>query len=159
MKFISPTDGSISFNQTYQTIMRFVREYPDNAYKLIIGTDSQPGSEEASFVTAIVIYRIGRGGRFFYHRDTAPDRAGFKQRIFYEVSRSLEVASKLTGMLAEEEELNEELEIEIHVDVGEKGPTSTIIKEVVGMVVGSGYDALIKPEAYAASSVADKFTR
>ncbi len=159
MEFISPTDGKMNIEETYNTIINFIESHPENSYKLIIGTDSQPGGERCSFVTAIVIYRKGRGGRFFYHRDNAPDRFGMKQRIFYEVSRSLEVASKVTGFLAEEKDLDENIDIEIHVDVGEKGPTSNIIKEVVGMVVGSGYEALIKPDAYAASTVADKYTR
>ena len=82
-----------------------------------------------------------------------------KQRIYYEVSRSLETASKLTAKLAEENYLDENLNVQIHVDVGNKGPTNNIIKEVVGMVVGSGYEAMIKPESYAASSVADKHTK
>ncbi len=159
MEFISPTDGRMTLKETYKTIMKFIEQHPENSYKLIIGTDSQPGGDNCSYVTAIVIYRKGRGGRFFYHRDKSPNKCGMKQRIYYEVSRSLDIASKLTGFLAEEEDLDEDIEIEIHVDVGEKGPTSAIIKEVVGMVVGSGYDAFIKPQAYAASTVADKYTR
>ncbi|SDL05701.1 ribonuclease H-like YkuK family protein [Halarsenatibacter silvermanii] len=158
MEFISPTDGRLSLEETYRHIIDFIEAHPENSYKLIIGSDSQPGGDNCSFVTAVVIYRKGRGGRFFYYRDSSDNNFGMKQRIFYEVSRSLEVASRLTGFLAEEKELDEDIEIEIHVDVGENGPTSSIIKEVVGMVVGSGYEALIKPEAYAASTVADKYT-
>ncbi len=159
MRFISPTDGPLDIHQTYETILNFIQEKPDDFYKLIVGTDSQAGLEEIMFVTAIVIYRVGRGGRFFYHKEIEKVRFGMKQRIFYEVSKSLNVASKLTAYLADEEDYIDKLKVEIHVDVGEKGPTNTIIKEVVGMVVGSGYKALIKPEAYAASTVADKFTK
>jgi len=159
MKFTSPTDGILNVRETYDTIMNFIRSEPDNSYKLIVGSDSHPGFEEVVFVTAIVIYRIGRGGRFFYHKEKTDLHTGLKQRIFYEVSRSLEVASEITELLAEEESINDDLQVEIHVDVGEKGSSSTIIKEVVGMVVGSGYEALIKPEAYAASTVADKYTK
>ncbi|MFN2364009.1 MAG: ribonuclease H-like YkuK family protein [Halarsenatibacteraceae bacterium] len=159
MEFISPTDGRLTLKETYHSVLKFIKDYPEHAYKLIIGTDSQPNDPRSSFVTAIVIYRVGRGGRFFYHRRKVNTKGGFKQRIFYEVSCSLEVASKITRMLSEETDLDEDIEVEIHVDVGENGPTSSIIKEVVGMVVGSGYEALIKPEAYAASSVADKYTR
>jgi uncharacterized protein len=160
MKFISPTDGPLNVYETYQTIINFIKFEPEAKYKLIVGTDSQPGLKQAIFVSAIVIYRIGKGGRFFYHKETEKTPMGMKQRIFYEVSRSLEVASKLTAFLAKEEELFvEDLQVEIHVDVGEKGPTSNIIKEVVGMVVGSGYEALIKPDSYAAYTVADKYTK
>ncbi|ACL70917.1 ribonuclease H-like YkuK family protein [Halothermothrix orenii] len=159
MKFTSPTDGTLDINQTYQTILDFIESEPDNQYRLIIGTDSQPRLEEIVFVTAIVIYRVGRGGRFFYHKEREKFHLSMKQRIFYEVSKSLDVASKLTALLAKEKGFDEELKIEIHVDVGEKGPTNTIIKEVVGMVVGSGYEAMIKPDSYAASTIADKYTK
>lgn len=159
MDFISPTDGLLTLKQTYNTVLGFIDMEPDNSYRLIVGTDSHPGFDEVVFVTAIVIYREGRGGRFFYHKEKTSLNTGLKQRIFYEVSRSLEVASKLTGYLAREEELNENLNVEIHVDVGERGPSSAIIREVVGMVVGSGYEAMIKPDSYAASTVADKYTK
>jgi len=49
--------------------------------------------------------------------------------------------------------------VEIHLDVGRSGETRELIREVVGMVAGSGFDAKIKPESYGASSVADKHTK
>lgn len=159
MKFISPTDGLLDIYSVYKNILRFITEKPDEHYRLIIGTDSQAGISEVVFVTAIVIYRVGRGGRFFYNKKIEELRVSMKQRIFYEASKSLEVASLLTGFFADEIDLHDELKVEIHLDVGEKGPTRDIIREVVGMVVGSGYEAHIKPESYAASTVADKFTK
>ena len=48
--------------------------------------------------------------------------------------------------------------LEIHVDIGEHGDTRDMIKEVVGMVTGNGFVAKTKPQAYAASYVADKHT-
>jgi predicted RNase H-related nuclease YkuK (DUF458 family) len=45
------------------------------------------------------------------------------------------------------------------LDVGEKGQTKDLIREVVGMVVGSGFDARIKPDSFGASKVADKYTK
>ena len=48
--------------------------------------------------------------------------------------------------------------LEIHVDVGEHGETRNMIKEVVGIVTGSGFVAKTKPNAYAASYVADRHT-
>ena len=83
--------------------------------------------------------------------------ASLRQRIYYETFLSLEVASHLTKKLARNG--HDEPNIEIHLDVGEKGETRGIIKEVVGMVIGSGYSARIKPESYGASNVADRFTR
>ena len=158
MIFISPTEGKMNIQKTYESILSFINEKPNNQYKLIIGTDSHPGLSESVFVTAIVIYRVGHGGRYYYHKQNVKMKSGFKKRIFHEVSRSLTVASKLTELLSNEDETLL-LDIEIHIDVGENGPSSTIIKEVVGMVIGSGYDALIKPDSYAASNVADRYTK
>ncbi|MFW6006849.1 MAG: ribonuclease H-like YkuK family protein [Bacillota bacterium] len=159
MQFTSPTDGLLSLEDIFNAIIDFVKYDPDSQYRLIVGTDSHPGIEEVAFVTAIVIYRVGRGGRFFYHKEKVGLNVDLKVRIFHEVSRSLKVASNLTEIIAKEEEYTKNMDIEIHIDVGENGPTSEIIKEVVGMVVGSGYEAMIKPDSYAASSVADKYTK
>ena len=49
-----------------------------------------------------------------------------------------------------------DLNIEIHLDVGRNGETKTLIKDLVSQIVGSGFEAKIKPEAYGASQVADK---
>ena len=46
----------------------------------------------------------------------------------------------------------------IHADVGEKGRTKDMIREVVGMIKSNGFEAKIKPESFAASVVADRFT-
>lgn len=158
MLFINPTEGKMNIQKTYESILSFINEKPNNQYKLIIGTDSHPGLNESVFVTAIVIYRVGHGGRYFYHKKKVEMKSGFKKRIFHEVSRSLTVASKLTELLSNDNE-SLLLDIEIHIDVGQNGSSSEIIKEVVGMVIGSGYDAMIKPDSYAASNVADRYTK
>ena len=46
----------------------------------------------------------------------------------------------------------------IHADVGEKGQTRDMVKEVVGLIRGNGFEPKIKPESYAASVVADRYT-
>ncbi len=158
MNFTNPTDGVLSTNEIFKSIVQFINKEPEKNYKLIVGTDSHPGIDEVVFVTAIVIYREGRGGKFFYHKEKVALDINFKKRIFHEVSKSLNVASKISEDFAEKDNI-ENLDMEIHVDVGEKGPSSEIIKEVVGMVVGSGYEAMIKPESYAASTVADRYTK
>lgn len=157
--FISPTEGRLTLLQAYESILSYMRAEPQRYYKLVVGTDSQNIDGQVQFVTAIIIYRVGKGGRFFYRRNKETLGRGLHQRIYFETSKSLEVASRITGFLADEEVLVENLEVEIHLDVGKRGRTNEMIKEVVGMVTGSGYDAKIKPESYGASTVADKYTK
>lgn len=156
MRFINPTRGPMDFDEMFQDVIRYIRESPEDCYKLIIGTDSQL-AEETCFVTAVIVHREGKGGRYYYARDRERLGRSLRQRIFYETSRSLELASRLAACLAENG--HADLNVEIHCDVGVNGATKDLIREVVGMVVGSGFDARIKPDSYGASTVADKYTK
>ncbi|HBE77318.1 MAG TPA: hypothetical protein DDW65_05990 [Firmicutes bacterium] len=156
MVFISPTKGRLSFDQVFRDIVEYIHTDSKFKYKLIVGTDSQL-REEVCYVTAIIILRAGKGGRFYYVKEREKNKLGLKQRIFYETSKSLSVAAKLAEKMTISGLAN--LDIEIHLDVGEQGQTKEIIREVVGMVVGSGFDARIKPDSYGASKVADKYTK
>jgi predicted RNase H-related nuclease YkuK (DUF458 family) len=100
---------------------------------------------------------VGKGARYYYHKRWHRKISSLRQRIFYEAALSLETASEVARRLAENG--HADLNVEIHLDVGPGGQTKDLIREVVGMVVGSGFDARIKPDACGASKVADKFTK
>lgn len=158
MLFNSPSRGELDFQAVFQDLVQYTNTHPEDKYKLIIGTDSHAFlNESVVFVTAIIVHRIGKGGRFYFHKQKTRYMKSLRQRIYYETYLSLDVATRLTEKLAENG--HGDLNVEIHLDVGEKGETREIIKEVVGMVIGSGYDARIKPDSYGATTVADRFTR
>jgi len=154
--FISPTKGKLSFNDTFKDIMSYMQEMPGVPYKLIIGTDSQL-REDACFVTAIVVHRVGKGARYYYSKEKERMGRSLRQRIFYETAKSLGVASKLAEKLAKNG--YGDLDVEIHLDIGQNGETKDLIREIVGMVTGTGFAARIKPDSYGASKVADKHTK
>ncbi|HIE12142.1 MAG TPA: hypothetical protein EYP63_01750 [Desulfotomaculum sp.] len=157
MVFISPTKGKMRFDEMVADIVRYIKGLPLSAYKIIIGSDSQVVQGEMQFVTAVIIHRLGKGARYFYRKRAHRKIKSLRQRIFFETSLSLEVGALVT------QALNtvglEEHKLEIHIDVGNHGETRDLIREVVGMVVGSGFSARIKPDAYGASTVADKHTK
>ncbi|BAS29423.1 ribonuclease H-like YkuK family protein [Limnochorda pilosa] len=157
MTFISPSKGRMGFDEAFADLIAYVHEQPDNRYKIIVGTDSQVTDGETCFVTALIVYRHGKGARYYYTREKESLGRSLRQRIFYETSRSLGLASRLAEKLAENGYAD--LNVEIHLDVGENGETKDLIREVVGMVSGSGFDARIKPDSYGASTVADKYTK
>ena len=158
MLFTSPTIGKMTLQETFNEIIDFVSEKPRAKYKLIIGSDSQTHQDkETTFVTAIIIHRVGKGGRYFFYREKRRFLESLRQRIFFEASLSLDVAGRFSALLSENG--HADLNVEIHLDVGEAGDTKELIREVVGMVIGSGFDARIKPESYGASKVADKYTK
>lgn len=154
--FISPTRGRRSLERMYQDLVEFMADDPSASYKLIVGSDSQ-ARQELVFVTAVVCHRLGKGARYYYQRVRHRRMASLRQRIFYETSLSLEVAGDLSRMFAERGP--SDVELEIHLDIGPDGDTRDLIREIVGMVMGSGFLAKIKPDAYAASTVADRYTK
>ncbi len=157
--FRSPTKGKMGLAKIAGEISNYIGEDSKNRYRLIVGTDSN-GCKNADFVTAIIVCRIGHGGRYFWKK-TNGDRIyhTLRDRIHHEVTLSLKTAQDILNQLesvVKNDQLN--YDFQIHIDVGQKGPTREMIKEVVGMVRGNGFDAKIKPESYAASNIADKYT-
>ena len=156
--FLSPTFGKMTLAESCQSIFKYMSEEPKFSYSIMIGTDSE-GFGEVDFVTALMVHRIGRGGRCFITKTKVPNIVELRQKIYQEATLSLEitqlVVKELKKFLSEEYLFKG---LEIHVDIGENGPTRDMIKEVVGMVKGSGYTVRIKPESYCASCVADRYT-
>jgi hypothetical protein len=157
MDFISPSRGKLDLDAMFDDILDFASIGNKAHYKLIVGADSHTKNSETIFVVAVIIHHVGKGARYYYHKDVTRRISSLRQRIFYEASLSLETAAKLTKKLSENGA--SELNIEIHLDIGEEGKTKELIREVVGMVVGSGFNAKIKPDSSGASKVADKHTK
>lgn len=156
MVFHSPTRGRMTLQQVTDDILDYVSEGRDFSYKLIVGSDSHL-RDSTCFVTAIIIHRVGKGARYYYTKKHAFKMNSLKQRILYEATLSLSMADQLVQLLSSRGKEN--LEVEIHLDIGLHGDTRDLVKEIIGMVVGSGFDAKIKPEACGASKVADKYTK
>ncbi len=158
--FINPTLGKLSLDQVIEEIVKYLYLEPQSSYRLVIGTDSQDhqsnGKKFTNFVTAIVVHRIGKGGRYFWKNGSQQQIRSLRQKIYTETTRSLEVAETVVPELSAKLNGNNNWELEIHIDVGQSGETRDMIKEVVGMVIGSGYTAKTKPDSYGASSVADR---
>jgi predicted RNase H-related nuclease YkuK (DUF458 family) len=157
--FCSPTKGRMKLAKVAREISNFINQDSQSRYRLIVGTDSN-GDKKADFVTAIIVYRIGRGGRYFWKKTNGNKiYHTLRDRIYKEVSLSLEIAQDILGQLGSSLKNSDEpnYDFQIHIDVGQKGPTREMIKEVVGMVRGNGFKAKIKPESYAASNIADKY--
>jgi len=157
MQFSSPSLGKISIERVFEDINGFINQSPHDKYKIIVGTDSMTKNETV-FVSAVVIHRLGKGARYYYRKEPRRHINSLRQRIFYETALSLEVSTHLKEFLATSG-LLEQVNLEVHVDIGNNGQTRDLIREIVGMVTGSGLVAKIKPYSFGASKVADKYTK
>ena len=156
MYFISPTKGRMSMKEVVKDVVSFMEEEPSAPYKLIIGSDSQ-SRDNVCFVTAIIVHRQGKGGRYYYRRKYMSLVKSLRQKIFTETSMSLEAVTRLKEQLATTR--YKDMEVEVHVDIGQNGDTKELIREVVGWVMGSGFTVRIKPNACGATKVADRYTK
>lgn len=153
-QFFHKCDGTqITLKEVVEEIIRYIKEDPSARYKVIIGTDSEDHNG-VDFVSAVVVLRIGKGGRYFWRRMREDKKYVLRDRIYQEVLLSLKLAEETVKLLRVKEFLN--YDFEIHVDVGVNGETKMMLAEVVGMVRGSGFEAKIKPESFGASCVADR---
>lgn len=164
--FNSPTIGKLNFDQTIVDLIGYMSEDHKNKYVIVVGSDSHANflngsSQDVEFVTALVIHRIGKGGRYYWRKESAAKIRSLRQRIYQETYLSLGLAQKLIKKLqlalkTETENMGLNYKLEIHIDIGEQGETRDMIKEIVGLVKGNGFNAKTKPESFGASKVADK---
>lgn len=155
--FQSPTYGELELLEVRQHILNFLAREPERKYQLVVGTDSQPhNGSGVDFVTAIVVHRIGTGGIYFWKRIVNKKHYVLRQRMYEEATLSLEMAEVVLALLHKDGITK--YDVEIHVDIGKFGDTREMIAEIVGMIRGSGYNVKTKPESYAASKVADRYT-
>jgi len=155
--FHSPTYGSVDINKLKKIISEFMAADKKSRYEIIVGTDSQKFNKDSfDFVSALIVHRVGFGGIYFWKRQIIKKKMSLKERIYTEATLSLQTAETFIEFL----KTNgiSRYNIQIHVDIGHNGETRAMIAEVVGMIRGSGYQIKIKPESYAASKVADRYT-
>ena len=134
--------------------------------KIYLGCDSRVFYNHArdrmvNYTLAVVVHIDGsRGGKLFYEniieRDHSPSRRKPSVRLMTEVYK----VSELYLRMIDEVDSCIEKDIEIHLDVNPRREykSSAIISEALGYIRGvCQVDAKVKPEAWAASTVADAF--
>ncbi len=161
--FYNPSLGRLSLDEVIKEILAYVKEKPEKFYDIIVGCDSS-SSDTPEFPLAIVILRVSEGGRFFLKKINFEGRKfiGWKMRILQEVLLSCDLALTLKDSL-QKEFANLDFSANwqfryIHADVGEAGDTREMIREVTGIIKGNGFEPKLKPESFAASNVADRYT-
>jgi len=183
-QFKNPTKGIMIFRKVIEELVNYRNEDSESNYQIVIGTDSEMREKGIDFVSVIAIHRIGKGGRYFWLRSFDKHKLELRTRIYKEATLSLALAQALLEQELENNHIslvagksimeaikklkgdsetgfNKDIilssDLEIHVDIGNNGPTREMIKEITGMIRGSGFDVKIKPEAFAAANVADKY--
>jgi predicted RNase H-related nuclease YkuK (DUF458 family) len=134
-------------------IVRFVRDASRDGQPVHLGTDSQQSGRATRFVTVVVVLTPGKGGRVAYSRASVPRIRSLRERLLREVWRSVDLGLRLSPVVPGE--------LTVHIDANPvvAHRSSRYVQELVGLVVGQGFKALIKPESWAATHAADRVVR
>lgn len=149
----------LGFDELLNEIVFYAKSQPEKKYEITVGTDSA-AEKKVRLVTAISILRKGNGGRYFWTKSNEIYCPTLQDRIYKETMQSITMVQELKSRL--KDELGEEFfwnnNLSVHIDVGRNGPTRDLIDQVVGMVKGFGFEAVIKPDSFGAFVVADRHT-
>ena len=141
-------------------------EYCGPETKIYVGCDSRVFHNSQrklmiSYTTAIVIHIDGKhGGKLFYENSVEEARNLDKRKPNHRLMTEVYKVSQLYLDLIDNVDNCLDKDIEIHLDINpdKEHKSSAIITEALGYIRGvCQVDAKVKPEAWAASSVADAF--
>ena len=135
-------------------VMGAVRRLLDKGQVVHIGTDAQKSARRMEFVTVACVLNPGKGGRVFYTRRSDRKDVSLFEKLSTETWLSLDLAIRMHETF----ELSADLQqIWVHVDANpdQRYDSSNYVKQLAGMVAGSGFPVLVKPNAWCASHVAD----
>ena len=135
-------------------VMRVVEQLLSEGRVVHIGTDAQKSSRRMEFVTVVCVLNPGKGGRVFYTRRFEHKEMSLYDKLSTETWLSLELALKMNQDF---DLAMEQKQIWVHVDANPdtRYDSSNYVQQLAGMVAGSGFPVLVKPDAWCASHVAD----
>ena len=160
----SQTYGQLNINEIPIKLQGFYNRnlHYGEPIEITIGTDSQNHTSSTKIVSVISIICRGHGGIFFHHSEYVGQIKTVREKLETETNKSLEVAQTLILLLETEyKELFDNCPISIHIDAGNAahGKTRDLIQALTGWVHAMGYECEVKPNSYAASSIADRISK
>jgi predicted RNase H-related nuclease YkuK (DUF458 family) len=169
-RFQNLQENGMNFTEVFDHIIKFMKLNPCGNFRLMIGTDSQVHETKTVFITGIVIQNEGKGAWACIRRSIVYRKMLFlHERISLETSLTEEIVSLFT-----EERKNQMIEIvlpnvykgatfklEGHLDIGagKRNKTREFVEEMVMRIGSTGFEPKIKPDAFVASSYANRYTK
>jgi len=124
--------------------------------KACIGTDSQVKGSTIHFATVIVLIRKGKGGFMYVLHDTTRQKMTVKERMLFEVAKSIEVAYRVCNICS-----RFSVDMEVHADINTNPAfkSNEALSEAMGYIRGMGFSFRAKPHAFASSACANKMVQ
>jgi uncharacterized protein len=163
-------ESNMSFEEVFHHIVKFMKLNPSGNYRLMVGTDSQVHKVHTVFITGIVIQQEGNGVWACIRKVMIPRRmTQLHERISHELSLTEEIVSMFTvdkknqliNIVLPSVYQGATFTMEGHIDIGagKRNKTSEFVKEMVARMESMGVEPKIKPNAFVASSYANRYTK
>lgn len=158
----SLTYGEVNIDEIAKIISEFVANSDSDKFDIYVGTDSQNFSY-TKMVLVIAVHCIGHGGIFFYEVKHVAKITSIKHKLMTETMMSIELADQLKAAFERLYDKNgfdyTNMHMAIHVDASVDGKSGQVINDISNYVHAYGYEFSIKPDSYAASSIANKISK
>jgi hypothetical protein len=146
-------------NITFNNIIEQIKQHTYSKGTIYLGTDSFFIKNKCIFATAICLYGADKqkGGRYFYTKSSLSKKQfpELSIRMIKEAENTINLANIIIHDIPS-------AKLELHLDISpqeSREGTSHLAKMLIGYVKGSGYECRIKPDAFAAASIADKHSK
>jgi len=139
--------------ENIEEVKEFIRNSSEDS-AVYVGCDSRQVRGKTVFVTVVVVHiNSCHGARIFWQIDRVRRITSIRQRLFEEVNRAVYIAMLLADAVG-----NRPFEVHLDINPSPDHRSSVIVKEAVGYVLAQGLKPVLKPDAIAASAVADFIT-
>lgn len=160
----------MTFEQVFERIVEFMESDPCGHFRLMVGTDSQVHRSHTTFITGIVIQNMGKCVWACIRRVIVPRKM---TQLHERISLELSLTEEIVALFSEERKTQlinivlphvysgATLTVEGHIDIGEgkRNKTSEFVTEMVARMESMGVEPKIKPDAFVASSYANRYTK
>ncbi|RXT06259.1 ribonuclease H-like YkuK family protein [Ammoniphilus sp. CFH 90114] len=165
--FQNTSEKHLSLDDVFQRVLRFMSHDPHGEFRFMIGTDSHVYRKHTTFVTGVVIQRMGKGVWACYRKQKESGQLGLRDKITKETQLTQNVAAYFDEV--KEAEMKKiitpypgaSLIRECHLDIGmeKRNKTSIFVDEMMKVIESVGYEAKIKPYSFVASHYANYYTK
>lgn len=146
--WINGDNGDLSFDDVLCEVGK-----NKNTCSIYVGTDSNPSKVPLVIAATVALIYPSNGGNYYWSRTTLERGRSINlyERLFCEVQVSCNIALKI-------KEKYPDIDITVHLDINSdsKYASGKYADQFTKLVRAFGFDPIVKPRSWAASSIADK---
>lgn len=137
----------------FESVMKAV-DLSKEKCEIHVGCDSHFVSNKCVFAVVVALYERGRGGNYFFAR-IKKDRKLF-ENLKIRLLKETEYSITLAGLIKPAEN-----DVAVHLDINPNPAfkSNVVFSPATAWVKSLGYECIVKPDAWAASGLADAYAK